>query len=132
MGRVGYAVTASSYTAILEHYYGTLSAGGSTSVGTSPSFNDSTSVSVALTENTNGDNEDVLVTSDSAFTAGGASVPANGAALVPLDGNDVDGGDEQQSAAPDPGARTCPVVGGPVADTGGGRSPFPATSRAWR
>ena len=39
-GALGYALTGTTDTAILEHYYGTLSAGGTTTVGTSASFND--------------------------------------------------------------------------------------------
>jgi Stage II sporulation protein len=85
-GALGYAVTGTSYTAILQHYYGTLSAGGTTTIGVPTGWSDSTDVSVALTENTNGGNTNVIVRSDTAFTAGGVSVPANGAALFSLSG----------------------------------------------
>ena len=79
-GALGYAVQGLTYTQILQHYYGTLSAGGSTSVGTPAGWNDNSPVSVALTENANGGNSDVIVTSGSAFTAAGVAVPANGGA----------------------------------------------------
>ncbi len=82
-GALGYAVTGTSYTAILEHYYGTLSAGGPTTVATSPtSFNDTTTpVEVALIENAG---DDVIVSSASPFTAAGIALPAGWAARFQL------------------------------------------------
>jgi hypothetical protein len=124
-GALGYAVTGTSYTAILEHYYGTLSAGGPTTVATSPtSFNDTTtSVDVALTENTNGGNADVLVTSQTAFTAGGASVPANGASLFAWTGTSWTV-ETSTKGCGGPWSAPSAVVGGPVA-TPGAAEPFP-------
>jgi hypothetical protein len=86
-GALGYAVTGSTYTAILQHYYGSLNAGGTTTIGVPAGWSDSTPVSVALTENTNGGNLNIIVRSDTAFTAGGVSVPADGAALFSLSGS---------------------------------------------
>ena len=81
-GALGYALQGLSYTQILEHYYGTLGAGGTTTVGTPAGWNDSVPVNVALTENANGGNADVIVTSNSPFTAAGVAVPAGGAARL--------------------------------------------------
>jgi hypothetical protein len=75
-GALGYALQGLPYTAILQHYYGTLGAGGTTSVGTPNGWSDNVPVFVAMTENAG---NDVIVTSASAFTAGGVAVPAGGA-----------------------------------------------------
>ncbi|HTT87577.1 MAG TPA: SpoIID/LytB domain-containing protein, partial [Acidimicrobiales bacterium] len=120
-GALGYALVGTTYSQILEHYYGTLSAGGTTHVGVPAGWSDGTVVSVALTENGNGGNEDVIVRSDTAFTAGGVSVPANGAARFHYDGTSWTVGTSQTV-----GANSCggpwntdvPVSGGPVAVPG--------------
>jgi len=78
-GALGYAVTGSNYLQILNHYYGTLGNGQPTTVGTPAGWNDDDPVTVALTENANGGNNDVIVTSATAFTANGVSVPAGSA-----------------------------------------------------
>ena len=92
-GALGYAVQGDSYTQILDHYYGTLSSGQTTSIGIPPGWSDSVPVYVALTQNANGSppNQDVIVTSKSAFTAAGVSVPAGGGArFAPATGNTWD------------------------------------------
>jgi len=118
-GALGYAVTGSSYNAILEHYYGTLTAGGVTTVGPSGSFNDSTPVTVALTENAG---NDVIVTSSSAFTAGGVSIPAGNASLFHWTGTAWNV--ETSTGCGGPWSAGVPVVGGPVAVQGS--EPFPS------
>ena len=123
-GALGYAVTGSGYTAILQHYYGTLSAGGVTTVGALPNgWTDATNVTVALTENTNGGNPDVLVTSKTAFTAGGASVPAGGASLFAWTGTTWTV-ETSSAGCAGPWSAATPVVGGPVAAPGAAE-PFP-------
>ncbi len=75
-GALGYALGGLSSSQILSTYYGTLSAGGATTVGTLPNgWNDtSTPITVALTANANAD---VLVTSGSGFTVSPSiSLPA--------------------------------------------------------
>ncbi|HVC69674.1 MAG TPA: SpoIID/LytB domain-containing protein [Acidimicrobiales bacterium] len=118
-GALGYALQGLSYSQILQHYYGTLAAGGSTSVNTSGSFNDSTPVSVALTENTNGGNLNIIVISSSGFTAGGVAVSGGHAALFELVGStwmvEVSSG----GCGGNWGTAT-PVSGGPVASPGSG------------
>ena len=69
-GALGYAVAGTTYTQILEHYYGTLSAGGTTTVGPMPNgWTDSSPLTVAITANAG---NDVIVTSASPFTVPGA------------------------------------------------------------
>jgi hypothetical protein len=124
-GALGYAVTGSGYEAILEHYYGTLSAGGSTSVGVPAGWTDSTPVTVALTENSNGGNSDVLVTSPSAFSAGGQAVPAGGASLFAWTGSGWTV-ETSTTGCGGPWSAAVAVTGGPVA-TPGAAEPFPGT-----
>ncbi len=83
-GALGYALGGSTYQQILSTYYGTLSAGGTTTLGNLPNgWSDaSTPVSVALTEN---GAQDVIVTSNSAFTVDGQSLPAHYGALFHLE-----------------------------------------------
>jgi hypothetical protein len=69
------------YTAILNHYYGTLSAGGTTTVGPLNGSSDTTPVTVAMSENAG---DDVIVTSDSAFLADGTPIPAGWGARFTL------------------------------------------------
>ncbi|HXQ62038.1 MAG TPA: SpoIID/LytB domain-containing protein, partial [Acidimicrobiales bacterium] len=119
-GALGYAVTGSGYSAILEHYYGTLSAGGTTTVGPLPhGWTDATSVTVAMTENAG---NDTIVTSNSAFTAGGVNVPATHASLFTWNGS----GWEVKTAAGcgGPWGAPTPVVGTPTAIPGS--EPFPS------
>jgi hypothetical protein len=117
-GALGYALDGFGYSQILEHYYGTLGAGGSTSVGGLPNgWTDATDVTVALNENTNGGNLDVLVTSAAAFTAGGAAVPANGAALFELVGSTWEV-KTSTTGCGGPWSAATPVTGGPVATPG--------------
>ena len=82
-GALGYALQGLSYQQILSTYYGTLSAGGETSVGGLPNgWNDATTpVTVAMTENAG---DDVIVTSASSFLVDGTTMPANSAALFHL------------------------------------------------
>ena len=82
-GALGYALQGLTYPQILSTYYGTLSAGGTTTVGALPNgWNDpSTLVTVAITSNAG---NDVIVTSGSAFMAGATPVSANAAALFHL------------------------------------------------
>jgi hypothetical protein len=132
-GALGYAVTGSNYTQILNHYYGTLTAGGSTSIGPLPdgATDTATDVDVALNENSDGGNLDVLVTSDTAFTAGGQSVPAGGAALFAWSGPGFPGvwtvetNTSGSGGCAGPWGGPTPVsAGGPVA-TPGAAEPFP-------
>ena len=68
-GALGYAVSGTPYQQILQHYYGTLSAGGATSVGALPNgWTDASPVTVAITANAG---NDVIVTSASPFTIPG-------------------------------------------------------------
>jgi hypothetical protein len=83
-GALGYAVTGMSYQQILTHYYGTLGSGGTTSIGVPAGWTDSTQISVALTVNANGGNQDVIVTSGSEFSAAGVPIPAGQSALFSL------------------------------------------------
>ncbi len=130
-GALGYAVTGSSYSAILQHYYGTLSAGGTTTLGVPSGWSDNTTVTVALTENTNGNNNDVLVTSKSAFTAGGVSVPANDASLFAWTGTTWTVQTSANGCAGPWSSPATPVAGVPTA-TPGAVEPFPgdASSQA--
>ena len=82
-GALGDALAGLSADQILTTYYGTLSAGGQTSIGALPNgWNDlNTSVTVALTANAG---NDVIVTSNSAFSVGATMVPAGSAALLHL------------------------------------------------
>jgi len=118
-GALGYALQGLTYTQILQHYYGTLGTGASTSVGVPNGWSDGTPISVALTENTNGDNNDVLVTSSSGFTAGGVAVPAGGAALFELVGSTWMVETNASGCGPGWGA-AAPVSGGPIASPGSG------------
>ena len=78
-GALGYAVAGTPYQQILEHYYGTLGAGGSTTVGPMPNgWTDATPVTVAITANAG---NDVIVTSAAPFT-----VPGPGGAGIELPG----------------------------------------------
>ncbi len=83
-GALGYALGGSTYQQILSTYYGTLSAGGSTALGNLPDgWSDAaTPVTVALTEN---GAQDVIVSSKSAFTVDGQSLPAGWGALFHLE-----------------------------------------------
>ena len=70
-GALGYALASTGYQQILATYYGTLSAGGSTSLGALPNgWSDSSPVTVAITANAG---NDVIVTSASSFTVPGPS-----------------------------------------------------------
>jgi hypothetical protein len=118
-GALGYALTGTTDTAILEHYYGTLSSGQVTTIGGSQSFNDSTDIKVAMTEN--GGN-DVIVTSNSAFTAAGVGIPAHGASLFHWTGSGW-----QLETAPTCGGQwgsPTPITGAPIATPG--NEPFPS------
>ncbi|MGH9017944.1 MAG: hypothetical protein ACRDY1_09385, partial [Acidimicrobiales bacterium] len=131
-GALGYALVGSTYTDILQHYYGTLAGGQTTAIDVPAGWSDTTTiVSVALTQNADGDNQDVIVTSPAAFTAGGVSVAAGGAARFQQVGagsnswdvnvaNDC-GGDE--SGGPAWGS-TVATVTSPTA-VPGGAEPFP-------
>ncbi len=79
-GALGYALQGLTYQQILNTYYGTLSAGGQTTVGALPNgWNDATTpVTVAITENAG---SDVIVTSGSVFNVDGSLTPANAGAL---------------------------------------------------
>ncbi len=74
-GALGYALGGSTYPQILSTYYGSLSAGGTTTEGALPNgWNDtSTPVTVAITSNAG---NDVIVTSNSAFSVDGAPLAA--------------------------------------------------------
>jgi hypothetical protein len=111
-GALGYAVTGTSYTAILQHYYGTLTAGGTTTIGVPTGWSDSTPVSVALTENAG---NDTIVTSNSAFTAGGVNVPAHGAARFQYVGTPPAWVVETSSGCGGPWGAPTPVAGTPIA-----------------
>jgi peptidoglycan hydrolase-like amidase len=114
-GALGYAVTGSSYTQILTHYYGTLSDGLPTTVAIPSGWTDATPVTVALTENAG---NDVIVTSGSAFTAGGVAVPATQASLFHWTGTTWDVQTSAGCAGPWNGPMT-PVTGvGPLATPG--------------
>jgi SpoIID/LytB domain protein len=77
-GALGDALGGTPYTAILDQFYG------GTALATLSSGQEATQVRVALTEN---DGNTVIVTSGSAFSAGGLSVPAGGAVeLSPVGG----------------------------------------------
>ncbi len=71
-GALGYALQGLSYQQILSTYYGTLSAGGQTTVGALPNgwSDDATPVTVAMTENAD---NDVIVTSGSSFLVDGTT-----------------------------------------------------------
>ncbi len=74
-GALGYALQGLTATQILSTYYGTVSAGGVTTVGALPNgWTDASPVTVALTANAG---NDVIVTSNSGFLVDGAPVPAN-------------------------------------------------------
>jgi hypothetical protein len=76
-GALGYALQGSSYTQILQTYYGSLSAGGITTIGApAGGLNDASPINVAINENAG---NDVIVTSSSTFAAGGVAVGAGGA-----------------------------------------------------
>jgi SpoIID/LytB domain protein len=80
-GALGYALQGVQYPQILQTYYGTLTAGGQTTVGALPNgWNDaSTLITVALTANAG---NDVIVTSNSSFTVDGTPVAANAGARL--------------------------------------------------
>ncbi|MHB8593241.1 MAG: SpoIID/LytB domain-containing protein [Acidimicrobiales bacterium] len=86
-GAFGYAVAGTPYQQILQHYYGTLAAGGSTTVGgLGNGWSDASPVTVAITANAGAD---VIVTSSSPFTVPGpgsttVSVPAGSGARFQL------------------------------------------------
>ena len=82
-GALGYALAGLDYQQILTTYYGTLGAGGATSLGALPDgWNDATTaVTVALTENAG---NDVIVTSDSAFSVDGTALAAGWGARFQL------------------------------------------------
>ena len=122
-GALGYAVQGDSYTQILDHYYGTLSSGQSTSIGIPAGWSDNVPVTVALTENTEGSNVHVLVTSASAFTAGGQSVPAGGASLFAWTGSEWTV-ETSLSGCGGPWSAATAVVGRPTAAPGAAE-PFP-------
>ena len=79
-GALGDALQGQAYNQILTTYYGTLGAGGSTSVGALPNgWTDAvTDVTVAITANAG---TDIIVTSDSAFTVDGTPLAAHAGAL---------------------------------------------------
>jgi hypothetical protein len=114
-GALGYALQGLDYTQILESYYGTLSVGGTTTVGVPTGWSDSTPVSVALTENAG---NDVIVTSNASFTAGGVSVPANAASLFHWTGSIWEV--ETSGGCGGPWGAPSPVSGGPIATPGAG------------
>ncbi len=72
-GALGYALSGTSYHSILDHYYG-----GTAPAGLSAS-QQATQVRVAITEN---DGNTVIVTSGSAFTVSGASLPVDAGQAV--------------------------------------------------
>ena len=119
-GALGYALQGLSYTQILGHYYGSLGNGQPTSIGSPSGWNDNVLVYVALTGNVG---NDVIVTSASAFSAGGVSVPAGSASLFHWNGTtwtvQTSGGCGGPWNAP------TPVAGTPVAAPGVAE-PFPA------
>ncbi|MGH9028535.1 MAG: hypothetical protein ACRDV4_02830, partial [Acidimicrobiales bacterium] len=79
-GSLGYALGGWTWQQIISHYYGTLSAGGTATIGTLPSSNpEATDVRVDLTSN---DGNFPIVTSQSAFTVGGTPVAAGQAVEV--------------------------------------------------
>jgi len=82
-GALGYALDGLTYPQILSTYYGTLSAGGTTTEGALPNgWSDATTlVTVAITSNAG---NDVLVTSNSAFSVDGTAVPAGSGARFSL------------------------------------------------
>ena len=82
-GALGDALGGMPYQQVLSSFYGSLSAGGSTTLGPMPNgwHDTSTVVAVAITANSG---NDVIVTSDSPFTAAGLSVPAFGGARFVL------------------------------------------------
>ena len=82
-GALGYALQGLTYQQILSTYYGTLSAGGQTTLGPLPNgWEDATTdVTVAMTENAG---NDVIVTSGSAFSVDGTPLPAGSGALFHL------------------------------------------------
>jgi SpoIID/LytB domain protein len=128
-GALGYSLQGLSYTQILSTYYGTLGAGGTTSVGVPTGWSDATPVTVALTENGNGGNSNILVTSQSAFTAGGQSIPANGAALFAWTGTQwtvETSSTIGSNACGGPWGAPTAVTGGPTA-TPGAAEPFPGS-----
>ncbi len=75
-GALGYALQGLSYQQILSTYYGTLSAGGQTSLGPMPNgWDDATTpITVALTANAG---NDVIVTSNSPFSVDNTPMPAD-------------------------------------------------------
>ncbi len=82
-GALGYALAGWTYTEILSHYYG-VAASGPAGVGSLSPSQEATQVRVALVGN---DGNSVLVSSTSAFAAGGVHVAGGGAAeLVPVAG----------------------------------------------
>jgi hypothetical protein len=79
-GALGYALGGSTWQQIISHYYGSLSAGGTTSIGTLPASNpEATDVKVDLTWN---DGNFPIVTSASPFTVGGTPVGAGQAVEI--------------------------------------------------
>jgi hypothetical protein len=79
-GALGYALNGSTWQQIVSHYYGSLSAGGTTTIGALPTSNpEAQDVRVDLTWN---DGQFPIVTSSSAFSVGANPVPAGGAAEI--------------------------------------------------
>ena len=76
-GALGYATSGWSWSQIVGHYYGSLTGGGSTTVGTlaqsnNPGASDTSTIKVDMTEN---DGFDLIVTSGSPFTVTGVGAP---------------------------------------------------------
>ncbi len=115
-GALGDALQGLNYQQILQHYYGRLGTGASTTIGVPAGWSDGTPVTVALNENMNGGNQNVLVTSSAGFNAGGVTVPGGGAALFTL----MSGvwNVETSSGCAGPWSAATAVVGGPVASPG--------------
>jgi SpoIID/LytB domain protein len=72
-GAFGYSLAGWSYTQILQHFYGQLAAGGSTTVGSLTPAQDATIISVVLTEDDGGP---ATITSQSPFSVGSQNFSA--------------------------------------------------------
>ena len=78
-GAFGYSMDGLTYSEILQHYYGSVAGGGSTTLGQLSSTQDETKISVDIQEV---DGEDTVVTSDSPFTVAGHGFAARSVAIM--------------------------------------------------
>ncbi len=121
-GSLGYALSGWTWQQIVSHYYGSLSAGGTTTIGTLPASNpEASDVKVDLTWN---DGNFPIVTSQSPFTVGTTQVGAGQAAeIVPESASSANVYVSGGCGGPWP-ASPSSVTSDPVAAPGVGE-PFP-------